>query len=121
MPVAAIMAITGILLLFNPNAEPMTKEQKVMQGTYLGVHSIDWMQTRYIAKHPDEYHEINPLMGKHPSVGEVNRYMAASAILHTGITKSLPGEYRKYWLGGSFVVKLNLINMNVNAGIGVAF
>ena len=121
MPVAAIMAITGILLIFNPNAEPMTKDQKVMQGTYLGVHAIDWGQTRYIAKHPDEHYEINPLMGKHPSTEEVDAYMISSALLHTGITMSLPSQYRKYWIGGSFVAKLNLINMNLNAGIGMDF
>jgi len=121
MTIPVIMAIAGILLMFNPNAEPMTAEQKVLQGTYLGVHAIDWSQTRTIAKNPDEFYEINPLMGKHPSTEEVDAYMAASALLHTGITMSLPSEYRKYWFGGSFVVKLNLINMNINAGIGMDF
>ena len=121
MPIALIMAIAGILLMFNPNAEPLTKEQKVLQGTYLGVHAIDWRQTRTIAKNPDRFYEINPLMGKHPSTKEVDAYMAASALLHTGITMSLPSEYRKYWFGGSFAIKLNLINMNVQAGIGMDF
>ena len=121
MTIAAIMAITGILLMFNPSADPMTKEDQALQGTYLAFHGVDWRQTRHIAKHPNRYYEINPLMGKHPSTDEVDAYMAASALLHTGITMSLPSEYRKYWFGSSFAVKLYLIDMNVKVGLGIGF
>ena len=121
MPVAAIMAIAGILLIFNPNAEHMTKEQKVMQGTYLGVHAIDWSQTRYIAKHPDEHSELNPILGSHPSTDEVDVYFLSTALLHTGITKSLPDKYRKYWQMFTIGVEVGVVERNMRLGIKVDF
>ena len=120
MPVL-IMAIAGILLLFNPDADPMTKEQKVMQGTYLGFHIIDWRQTRYAAEHPDEYGETNILMGRHPSTEEVDAYMAASALLHTGITKSLPTKYRKAWQMFTIGFEIGVVHQNAQIGVKVDF
>ena len=49
---------------------------------------VDWLQTRYIADNPDDYHEINPIMGEHPSIGEVNAYFLGSII-----AMNLIGEY----------------------------
>jgi hypothetical protein len=49
---------------------------------------VDWLQTRYIADNPDKHGEINPIMGKHPSMGEVNAYFLGSAIV-----MNLIGEY----------------------------
>ena len=37
---------------------------------------VDWMQTRYISKNPDKYHEINKILGLHPSLEAVNIYFA---------------------------------------------
>ena len=120
MPVL-IMAIAGILLLFNPDVEPMTKEQKVMQGTYLTVHAIDWGQTRYAAEHPGEFQEDNSILGRNPSAGEINRYMAASAILHTGITKSLPSKYRKAWQVFTIGFEVGVVHQNAQIGVKVDF
>ena len=50
------------------------------QTTYLLLHLIDWGQTLDIADRPDQYRELNPILGSHPTRGEVNRYMAASAV-----------------------------------------
>lgn len=121
MPIALVMAITGILLMFNPNAEPMTKEQKVLQGTYLTVHAIDWRQTRYIAKHPDEFSETNPLLGENPSTSKVDNLMLSIALLHTGITKSLPSEHRMYWQMFTLGFKVGYVEKNIYLGIGMDF
>ena len=120
MPVL-IMAIAGILLLFNPDAEPLTEKQKIMQGTYLTVHAIDWGQTRHAAEHPDEFNEDNFILGRRPSMGEVNRYMAASAILHTGITKSLPSKYRKTWQMFTIGFEVGVVHQNAQIGVKVDF
>lgn len=118
---ALIMAIAGMLLLFNPNADPMTKDQKVMQGTYLGVHAIDWGQTRYIAKHPEEHSELNPILGRHPSTDEVDAYFLSTALLHAGISKSLPSKYRKYWQIFTIGVEVGVVERNMRLGVKVDF
>lgn len=121
MGIPAIMAIMGILLIFNPNADPMTQEQKVMQGAYLAVHAIDWGQTRYVASNPDEFYETNIILGSHPSVGEVNRYMGSTMLLHAGITKSLPSKYRKYWQVFTLGVEIGVVGRNMRFGVKVDF
>ena len=42
---------------------------------------VDWSQTRWIAKNPARFHEINPLLGQHPSVAKVNSYFALCVAL----------------------------------------
>lgn len=74
-------------------------------GTTL--HMIDWGQTRYIAKNPSEYREMNPLMGDHPSMGTVNSYMLVTALLFPLAAEMFP-EYRTYilafWVGSRALV-----------------
>jgi hypothetical protein len=93
----------------------------VLLGAALTTIAIDWGQTRYIARHPQTYHEINPILGKHPSVGKVDRYFAASMLGTVGIAMVLPTTYRKYWLGGVAVFELGFIIHNKNLGIKVDF
>lgn len=42
---------------------------------------LDWRQTLYIARHPECYSEINPMLGKHPSVAAVNVHFLARVAL----------------------------------------
>ena len=42
---------------------------------------VDWSQTRYIAKNPDKFYEMNPLLGKHPSVLRVNLHFFLALLL----------------------------------------
>ena len=41
----------------------LPKEEWVWQS----LHTIDMVQTIRIAKNPDKFRELNPLLGKHPS------------------------------------------------------
>lgn len=74
--------LVALLLFFSlqsvaPAKEPST-EQLVAAGTIL---TIDWLQTRYIARHPDQFHELNPLIGRHPSIGRVNVHFLSILLL----------------------------------------
>jgi len=48
---------------------------------YLTLHTIDWAQTRTIARHPEMYRETNVFLGEHPSTGRVDRYFVLSKFL----------------------------------------
>jgi hypothetical protein len=65
------------------------------EAAYLTLLAIDWSQTRYIAKNPDRFREINPLLGEHPSLGKVNNYFVASALVNIAAVHYLPERYRK--------------------------
>lgn len=57
----------------------------VLGAFLLVVLVIDWRQTLTIAKNPDKWFEMNPILGKHPSVQKVHVYflcvIAASAFV----------------------------------------
>ena len=74
-----------------------------------------------IARQPGRYHEINPLMGKHPSVGRVNVYMGLSAAVHLAVSWALPKDYRGYWQWVTIGVTGGLVGNNFNIGLKVRF
>jgi len=82
---------------------------------------VDYGQTRTIAEKPAYYHELNPLLGKHPSVGAVNKHFLIATAANVGLHYSLPEQYRGIhswvWAGleGACVVQ------NLRVGIGISF
>ena len=98
-----------------------TKSNTKLEATYFMLHIIDWRQTRYIAKNPDNFYEINPILGEHPSVEEVDRFAALSMLGHVTISYLLPKKWRKYWQVGTTVIKLSLIINSEIVGIKIDF
>lgn len=76
-----------------------SRGQKIAEGSWQVLNVVDGIQTAQIAKHPDEYRELNFLYGSHPSTGRVVAMKAGAAIIHPLVTHYLPFEWRKYWLG----------------------
>ena len=68
------------------------KSDTAYELAYMATHAIDWRQTRYIAKNPDKFYERNPILGKHPSVSDVDKYFAITAIAHSGVSYLLPNK-----------------------------
>lgn len=85
-----------------------------------GLTIADWSQTRYIARHP-EYHEVNPILGEHPSTGKVDKYFAASLLVKNGVFFALPEKYRFYWAGAQIGISAGLIAHNNSIGIKFDF
>lgn len=86
-----------------------------------GLTIADWSQTRYIALHPVQYYEINPLIGKHPSVDKVDRHFVASLLVKNGVFFILPEKYRFYWAGANIAVSTGLVIHNNSIGIKFDF
>jgi hypothetical protein len=74
-----------------------------------------------IAREPERYHECNPLLGRHPSEGQVAAYFVGSYIAETTLVHILPSNYRPWaqyvfiGISGVCVIK------NFSVGIGVGF
>ena len=94
---------------------------KYLAGSALAATLADWSQTRYIAKHPDQFYETNRVLGKHPTTGKVDAYFAGSIALSYFIADQLPSNYRKIFLGGITVVEISFVNHNKSLGIGWSF
>jgi hypothetical protein len=76
--------------------DPWTTEDKMLEGTWQTLHAIDWSQTLNISDREDRYHEINPLIGEHPSRTKVNTVMGAAALLHPIVVNWLPRKVKVF-------------------------
>lgn len=113
--------IIFVLLLFVPTigmtADKWSKQDKVLEATWLVLQVVDWRQTRQIAQNP-YYWEMNPILGRYPSVMKVDIYFLVTAVLHSVITHYLPKKYRALWhtasIGASgFCVTHNSLELRI--------
>ena len=116
-----IIAILFILLPMTCFAEDWSKQDTYREVTWQVLHVVDIGQTRDIAKNPNRFHEINPILGKHPSVEKVDRYAIVSSLVHFGISYLLPKKQREWWQYVSIGISTRLVSHNYNIGLKVDF
>ena len=91
------------------------------EATYLVLHALDWGTTLDIVDHPDTHHEHNPVIGSHPTRGEVNRYMAITALAHVAIARILPTRWREGFQYITIGMEVLCVGNNLNLGLKVNF
>jgi hypothetical protein len=100
--------------------ENWTKTDTSFESIYVGLTIIDWGQTRNMVKEGG-YHEINPLLGRHPSLDTVDTLIPLGIVAHGLISMALPPKYRRYWqflfIGGEIAAVWN----NYNVGLRIDF
>jgi len=102
-------------------ADEWTPADTAREATYLVLHVIDWGQTLDIVGQEDRYHEINPILGEHPSRGRVNLYMATTPIVHGALAYALPRAWREGWQYVTIGIEGNLVYHNYRIGLHVDF
>lgn len=126
------MLVLTILLISTPTyaLDSWTKQDIILEATWQSLHFIDYGQTLSIAKNPDRYYEMNPLLGKHPSTELVHVYMLGGALLHPVITYLLPRKVellgvdfplRTVWQMISIGMSLGCVVNNASIGLRVEF
>lgn len=92
-----------------------------MEIAWQAANAADYLQTRTIAKNPDDFCEYNPILGKHPDEDTVDIYFAAAAVLHLGVSILLPTKYRTLWQGITLGCTITCVQINYRAGIKIDF
>lgn len=120
------LGYTLFLILFlvppcNLYADEWTREDTYREVAYLALHVADWGQTLEIADHPEKWHEHNPVLGSHPSRGEVNAWFIATGLLHPVVSYALPRPYREIWQYSTIVLEIGVTAHNASIGIGIGF
>lgn len=86
---------------------------------------VDWGQTLDIARNPTEYHEYNPILGRHPSEDEVNTYFMIVIPAQIGagflIEKLANEKWRNAFWTGCIGLELGMVANNYNLGLKVRF
>lgn len=107
-------------LISTPVSAEWTRADTHRQLAFTSLQVIDWLQTRDIATDPNRT-ELNPILGSHPSLGEVNAYFAATTLLHWGISYMLPPEERKAWQCIWIGAQAGNVTRNFQLGVGLRF
>jgi hypothetical protein len=85
--------VTAFLVCAALNAgTPWTAQDKAMEGSVVFSLGVDWLQTRYIARHPEQWHETNPILGRHPDPVAVDAYFLLCGAAHVVIANHLSGK-----------------------------
>jgi hypothetical protein len=113
---SALMLLLFCTMLHADNRE-WTQEEKNWGYALLATTVIDWGQTRYISNNKN-FHEDNPFLGSHPSMGRVNTHFALSLPLGY-LFFDYNDDYRKDLLKIGTGVELFLVTNNARHGIGM--
>lgn len=98
-----------------------TVENKAMFAADFVLTGLDYSQTKYISKHPDEFYEKNTLLGKHPSESKVNTYFPLYFAAKSIVTFALPDPYCMIWQGALIGADSYYVIHNNSIGIGFAW
>lgn len=111
--------IAALLLALSATAHAQSwmPEQTKMGLALAGLHAIDCLQMREIAKRPDLYHEANPFLPRHPSMRDVNLFCIGSTALGYWLLDSA-GNNRDAYLKTGIDLKIIVIGHN-HFGVGL--
>ena len=102
-------------------ADEWTSADTKREAVYLTLHTLDWAQTRNIARNPNKWTESNVILGKHPSVPQVDRYFIATGALHLAVAYYLPAEYRKAFQYITIGMEGGMVAHNFSIGLKAEF
>jgi hypothetical protein len=100
-------------------AENWSKTDTAYEVVYVGLTIIDWGQTRNIVR--EHYEESNIILGKHPSMSEVDTYIPLAIVAHAVIAAALPPKYRRYWQVLWIGVEAGATINNAKLGLRIEF
>lgn len=110
-----------LFLSRSASASDWTATDTALQATYIAATVLDWMQTNWVARHSDEFHEVEAaqFIGRYPSVSRVNTYFPSMIAINTLAAIILHRPYRTgfqlYFIGN----ELRAVDKNHSLGIGM--
>lgn len=99
------------------SAQDFDTTDKALYAAAQGATIIDWAQTRSFIKQPDKFAEGNPLLGRNPSQGRVDAFMAGRLGLQHLLFTSVPEAYRKPVMIGFAVTSWAAVVSNHSIGV----
>ena len=119
MKTIAIILILLFIPVMGNAADKWDNTDIGLAASALALRTMDWRQSREIAENPLIFREINPMLGDHPSTGQVDAYFAVSALAQIGIAHVLPSKWRKIWLSCWIGMSGATVYRNNAVGLGI--
>ena len=102
-------------------SDPWSRADVERQIAWSTFQTIDWLQTRYIATHPEQFNEINPLLGRHPGLGSVNWIFIPITLATPLVVDQLPSRWRPWLQWPGLVFEGTVVGRNAAIGIRLEF
>lgn len=90
--------------------------EKTKEAAWLILHAVDYSQTRYAMERPDEFKELNSLLGEHPSEGRLNLLTLVTGVGHVLITDYAGKKYRSLFQNITLGFKVGTVANNFYVG-----
>lgn len=84
----------------------------VAESVFATLVLVDVMQTRYALDQDGQFVEQNPVLGKNPDKLKLYGLALGGLVLHAGITKAIPPDWRIFWHEISICAELQAIGSN---------
>ena len=98
-----------------------TEKRTVFVASNIAI-AADWGSTLNLTERYDEnYHERNPILGRHPSRGDVNKYFVARTMLNYQMARYLPDPWDKWSLSFTTIVHSKAASDNIGLGLEIDF
>jgi len=128
-PVPALMA-ASILLTAIPAWAVAQRAQRESDRSWRPAHValatgfaaalwIDAAQTRDAMARG--YREVNPILGPHPSEGQINTYTVIAGLTVIGVAAAVPPRVRPWVLAAALAVEAATITATLHQGIAITF
>ena len=106
-------------------ADDWTRSDTKREATYLVLHIIDWAQSRYISRNPDNYCEQNFVLGCHPHQDKVDAYFLTAGVAHAWIASSVLSDEWKEWRAPfqhvTIGFEVGYVGHNLSIGVEIKF
>ena len=125
-PMAAVLVAAVVFSAFPPRiaAQRAQKDDRSWNTSHIALASafsvalwIDASQTREAMRRG--YRETNPILGPHPSVGQVNTYTAVAGLAVLGTAAAVGGRVRPWLLAVALAVETFAITSTMRQGIAI--
>ena len=115
----ALTANAGIATPFGPH-DDWTDEDTAFQAAQTAMLYMDYRQTRQIYLYPD-LHELNPILGPHPSAIAIRNHFISIGLLDAGIAYVLPSPWRRRFQLSGIVFEGWVVHHNAMLGLQIPF
>ena len=115
-----LLTIIFLLLTTCSYAGEWNSTDKILFRSFIVLQFVDYNQTLAIV-HDDNYDELNPIMGRHPSDSTVALYFVGSTVANYLIADTLSVKYRRAWLVASVLFQVANVGRNYNIGWKIEF
>jgi len=112
-----VFLILAIFICFSCS---WTKAEITKEACWMVLHVIDYKQTQYAMDRPDEFSELNPMLGDHPSEGRLNTFAVVGGVTHFLTTHYFDG-FRGTWQNVTLGLKVAVVGNNFHVGAKVEF